>query len=250
MDRIEPNIAFPAALIGEPNRARILMALCAGEQRAGSLAQIVSASPQATSNHLARLVNGGLLCARSDGRHRYYQLANPEIARVLELLAVLAPPVPAAPHGRVDRTLHYARTCYDHLAGRLGVALADAMMREGVLSRPKSEDNQHYWRVTRRGLVWFVQLGIDTGSLRGPHTRIARCCLDRTEHRHHVAGPLGVAMLRCMVENGWLERKPGTRAVGVTKEGARALQLRFGVDAENLCAPEASMSGPHTMRPD
>ncbi|CAH2791291.1 MAG: hypothetical protein CBARDMAM_2859 [uncultured Caballeronia sp.] len=114
MDHFEPNIAFPASLIGEPNRARILMALCGGEQRAGSLAQIVSASPQAASNRLALLVSGGLVCAGSDGRHRYYRLASPEIARILELLAALAPPVPAVPHGRVDRTLflfYYAGTC-------------------------------------------------------------------------------------------------------------------------------------------
>ncbi|WDD92802.1 metalloregulator ArsR/SmtB family transcription factor [Burkholderia sp. FERM BP-3421] len=250
MSRFEPNVAFPASLIGEPNRARILMALCAGEQRAGSLAQFVSASPQATSNHLARLVKGGLVCVRSDGRHRYYRLANPEVARVLELLAVLAPPLPARLHGRVDRTLHYARTCYDHLAGTLGVALADAMRREGFLSKPTGKDDQRHWRVTRRGIAWFADLGVDTSALRGPLTRIARCCLDRTEHRHHLAGPLGVAMLRCMVEHRWLERNAGTRAVRLTREGARMLKSSLGIDTDSLREPELPRPGIDAMSPD
>lgn len=240
MGCFEPNVALPAALIGEPSRAAILLALCGAEQHAGALARVVSASPQATSNHLAKLMAGGLVAARNEGRHRYYFLANPDVARVLELLATLAPPVSPSAHIRSGKgaALEFARTCYDHLAGKLGVAVAEAMEKRGMLARRVQHGEHEYWGVTRTGHDWLVRLGIDVAMIRGPRERLARCCFDRTEHRHHLAGSLGVSLLRQMVEMGWVERDRGTRAVRLTSVGRRALQEQLGIDIRGLAHAE------------
>lgn len=236
MGCFEPNIAVPAALIGEPNRAAILLALCGGEKSAGALARVVSASPQSTSNHLTRLMAGGLVAARNEGRHRYYHLENPDVARVLELLATLAPPVTTSgwPHAGRSEALAFARTCYDHLAGRLGVAVAQALEQRGMVERRGRDGEHEYWQVTPCGSSWLARVGVTLDEIRGPRERVARCCFDRIEHRYHLAGPLGVKLLARMVEQGWVERNKGSRAVVLTGTGRRALYEHLGIDAGAL----------------
>ena len=227
---MEANIAAPAALIADPARAAILMALMDGRaQPAGALAYAANLSPQAASNHLAKLLDGGMVAVETEGRHRYYRLARPEVAAVLEALQSLAPPVRSLdePRSPEARRLRAARSCYDHLAGRLGVAIAAAMEARGLLSVPANTPVGKFCDITEAGRQWLADLGIDLTAARRP---AARRCLDWTERRHHLAGPLGTALLARMVELGWVARNPGTRAVIVTRAGAEGLKQSLGLD--------------------
>lgn len=229
---MDANIAIPAALIADPARAAILMALMDGRaQPASTLAYAANLSPQAASNHLARLLDGGMVLVEAEGRHRYYRLARPEIAAALEALQALAPRIRAIdePRSPEARRLRAARSCYDHLAGRLGVAIAQAMEARGMLSVPADAPAGKLYSLTEAGAAWFAALGVVLPTA-GSHVRPpARRCLDWTERRHHLAGPLGAALLRRLVELGWIARTPGSRAVIVTRAGAEGLKRSLGI---------------------
>jgi DNA-binding transcriptional ArsR family regulator len=236
---MEAHIALPAALIGDPTRAAMLMALMDGRpQPASALACAANVTPQAASNHLARLLDGGMVAVQTQGRHRYYRLASPAIAAVLEALAGLAPcprdldrPITAK-----GRALRHARSCYDHLAGRLGVALTDALLQRGLLHPPA--DGARDYRVTQAGRIWFAALGIEVDPPAGPNTDVkplqGRCCLDWTERRFHLAGSLGTALLARLEALDWLQRDRASRAVRVTPIGEAALRDLLGLDAIDL----------------
>lgn len=229
---MDANVAIPAALIADPARAAILMALMDGRAHpASTLAYAANLSPQAASNHLSKLLDGGMVLVEAEGRHRYYRLARPEIASALEALQALAPRVRAIdePRSPEARRLRSARSCYDHLAGRLGVAIAQAMEARGLLSVPANTPAGKLYGLTEAGAAWFAELGVSLpGS--GTHGRPpARRCLDWTERRHHLAGPLGAALLRRLVELGWIVRTPGSRAVTVTPAGAEGLRRSLGI---------------------
>ncbi len=233
---MDANIAAPAALIGDPTRAAMLQALQDGRaQPASALAWAAGVTAQAASNHLTRLVDGGLLAVEREGRHRYYRLASAEVAHALEALSVLAAPVRSleTPRSPKARALRDARCCYGHLAGRLGVCVAEALTHRDLI-RPT--DNKLY-DVTPTGRVWFEDLGVSVSTLRSPRG-VARQCLDWTERRHHLAGPLGVKLLERMTALGWLAIERQGRAVRLTPEGRTALRERLGVDldAEGLRA--------------
>lgn len=165
---MEPNVAIPAALIGEPARAAMLLALLDDRSLpATALAWAAGVSPQAASNHLAKLADGGLVTAVQQGRHRYYRLAGPEVAQAIEALSRLAPlPKPFDPPlTPLARRLREGRTCYDHLAGRLGVALADAFERGGLIA----PDGPERYALTEAGRTRLAELGVDLKRLRpGP----------------------------------------------------------------------------------
>jgi DNA-binding transcriptional ArsR family regulator len=233
---MDANIAAPAALIGDPTRAAMLQALQDGRaQPASALAWAAGVTAQAASNHLAKLVDGGLLAVEREGRHRYYRLASTEVAHALEALSVLATPVRSleTPRSPKARALRDARCCYGHLAGRLGVCVADALVARGLLT---PEDDKLY-AVTISGRAWFEDLGVDVSALRSPRG-VARQCLDWTERRHHLAGPLGVKLLERMTALGWLAMEREGRAVRLTADGRHALRERLGVelDVEGLRA--------------
>jgi DNA-binding transcriptional ArsR family regulator len=233
---MDANIAAPAALIGDPTRAAMLQALQDGRaQPASALAWAAGVTAQAASNHLAKLVDGGLLAVEREGRHRYYRLASTEVAHALEALSVLATPVRSleTPRSPKARALRDARCCYGHLAGRLGVCVADALVARGLLT---PEDDKLY-AVTISGRAWFEDLGLDVSALRSPRG-VARQCLDWTERRHHLAGPLGVKLLERMTALGWLAMEREGRAVRLTVDGRHALRERLGVelDVEGLRA--------------
>ncbi|MGC8475016.1 MAG: ArsR/SmtB family transcription factor [Acetobacteraceae bacterium] len=228
--RTEPDIASPAALIGDPARAAMLTALADGTARpAGELAAIAGLSRPAASAHLARLTAGGLLAVEQEGRHRYFSLALPQVAAVLEELARLAggAPQPTRPARlRANRGMQFARSCYDHLAGTLAVSLADALAAEGSL-RPGEGKRL---TVTRAGRDRFQAVfGLDPDSLTPGRHGIACRCLDWTERRWHLGGPLGLWMFQRMEQAGWVARAPCSRAVGLTGPGARALGRHFGL---------------------
>jgi DNA-binding transcriptional ArsR family regulator len=235
---VEANIASPAALIGDPSRAAMLQALQDGRAHpAGALAWAAGLTAQAASNHLAKLVDGGLVSVEREGRHRYYRLANAEVAHALEALAVLAAPVRSLeqPRSREARALRDGRCCYGHLAGRLGIAVTDALVARGVLC---PADGKLY-AVSAEGRAWFEDLGLDLAAPRSKRGA-ARQCLDWTERRHHLAGPLGVGLLSRMVALGWIETLAGSRAARLTTLGREELRQRLGVDLESLEGREAA----------
>jgi DNA-binding transcriptional ArsR family regulator len=237
---MEANIASPAALIGDPGRAAMLQALMDGRAHpAGALAWAAGLTAQAASNHLAKLVDGGLVSVEREGRHRYFRLASAEVAHALEALAVLAAPIRSLEHPRSPqaRALRDGRCCYGHLAGRLGIAVTDALTARGVLI---PTDGKLY-EVPPAGRAWFEDLGLDLDldamrSKRGT----ARQCLEWTERRHHLAGPLGVSLLSRMVALGWIETVAGSRAARLTTQGREALRDRLGVDLHAVEGREAA----------
>jgi DNA-binding transcriptional ArsR family regulator len=221
-------IANTAALVADPTRASILLLLVDGRARpAGELAYAAGVSAQTASSHLAKLLDGGMLAVEREGRHRYYRLANEQVVATLEHLAAISPPIPVrrrAPNREAER-LQFARCCYDHLAGALGVQLTKAMVGRGYLAG--AEDKRY--EVTTTGEAWFDSLGVAVGRLKpGPHG-LARQCLDWTEREHHLAGPLGTRFLSVACDCGWLRRDSDSRAIRVTSDGWSAFAHHLDV---------------------
>ncbi|SFK67283.1 ArsR/SmtB family transcription factor [Falsiroseomonas stagni] len=223
-------LAETAALVGDPARAAMLAGLMDGRARtAGELAALAGITPQTASGHLARLTEAGLLAMERQGRHRYHRLASAGIARMLEgIMAVAEGAAPAARQARSfgprDAAMRAARTCYDHLAGQLAVALADAMVARGVL-----ELGPDGGAVTAAGEAFFESLGIPMAHP-GRGRIFCRPCLDWSERRPHVAGVLGAALCTRCLELGWVRRRAGGRTLLVTPEGARGFREAFGVE--------------------
>ena len=223
----EPNIAFVANLLADPSRAAMCLSLAGGEARpAGELAARAGISAQTASNHLAKLIAGRLLRVEQQGRWRYYRLAGADVGHAVEALSVVAPvpvqPTPVNGTGDAARRIKSARTCYSHLAGRLGVALADALIAERWL-----EDDGRRYRLTPTGTCSLRTLGIDV--VERPAQAPARRCLDWTERRPHVAGPVGTALAKVAFDRGWVRRLRGTRAVAVTPPGRAQLEKVFNL---------------------
>jgi DNA-binding transcriptional ArsR family regulator len=223
----EPNIAFVANLLADPSRAAMCLSLAGGEARpAGELAARAGISAQTASNHLAKLIAGRILRVERQGRWRYYRLGGADVGYAVEALAVVAPPLPSSLGGNgmpdATRRLKDARTCYSHLAGRLGVALADALIALRWL-----EDDNHHYRLTPTGARSLRAVGIEVVPRRAQVP--ARRCLDWTERRPHVAGPVGTALAKVALDRGWVRRLRGTRAVAVTPLGRTQLNKLFNV---------------------
>lgn len=222
-----PNIAEVAALIGDPARANILTALMDGRAlTATELSYRAGVSPQTTSGHLAKLTASGLLALESQGRHRYFRLANPAVAHAVEALMMLTTHTPPRhrPPSREDQAIRLARTCYDHLAGKLGVAVTEAMLDRAWIE-PAGRD----YRVTAAGDAFLRNLGIEIDKARQQRRAFARQCLDWSERRPHLAGALGAALARRGFDLGWIRRAGDGRALQVTTAGHKALSELFGV---------------------
>src|SRR5262245_26933063 len=176
----EPDLARVAAAIGEPARAAMLSALMGGEPlTAGELARRANVAPATASAHLTRLLESGLLARRAAGRERYYSLAGRDVAAALEALARVSPRTPQA--NGADGAFRFARTCYDHLAGKLGVLLTDTLLEQGIVRGAGLE-------LTAHGEEWLVAFGVDVGALSQARRTLTRPCLDWSERRHHLAG--------------------------------------------------------------
>lgn len=226
---MEADISVIAALIGDSTRAEMLWALMGGlALPAGELAMSANVAPQTASAHLSKLLDGRLLSAEVQGRHRYYRLASPEIAAVMEALATVAPrrTGPMRQETGHSNPLRFARTCYNHFAGTLAVQINEALQQRKLLA--PGPDKQY--RVTKEGGLWFKNLGINIPEMNSNRTRLARQCLDWTERRHHLAGPLGTALLQRFFELRWLARVDRTRAVRVTHKGQEQLRRLLGID--------------------
>jgi len=226
-----------AFLIADPTRAAMLLSLMDGSARpAGELAYSAGITAQTASAHLSKLMDGGMVLCEKEGRHRYYRLAGPQIAQALEQLASIRPAVRRKPLSPLARELHEARCCYDHLAGRLGVAVTRALVEHRYLIPGENK----LYEVTDSGRVWFGAMGVDVSQLKPARRGIARQCLDWTERSHHLAGPLGVQFMAAMCDCGWLRRSRSTRLIKVTPAGWQGLAQQLGVEQRIVqAAPEA-----------
>jgi DNA-binding transcriptional ArsR family regulator len=228
---IDDAVAGIAAAIGEPARARMLYCLMDGHARTSTeLAIVAGVSPSTASVHLNRLKTERLVKLFVQGKHRYYSLEGPSVARALEGLSVLAGGsrgrfVPSTPS-----RLRAARTCYDHMAGALGVSLNDRFQALGWLSAGPADGGNAY-HLTADGAQAFEAMGIDIAAARGLRRRFACACLDWSERRPHVGGALGASLLAIALRRNWVTQDLDTRALGVTTLGGRELLARFGVRA-------------------
>jgi len=216
-----------AALIGDPVRATILWSLMDGRSMSASeLAVTSDTSPQNMSMHLSKLLKAGLLVAESQGRQRYYQFSRKEIAQALEAMTLLIP-YPKAEHRMIashEPEITYCRTCYDHLAGKIGVAVADSLFKQRLIRQAKDG-----LLLTARGTSWFAEMGLDVEKLKQQRRAFLRPCIDWSERRPHVAGSLAAALLEKMFELAWIRRVRNSRAVVITDAGRKALYKKFNI---------------------
>jgi DNA-binding transcriptional ArsR family regulator len=226
-EQVEPagdsNLAAVGAVLAEPARAKVLLALVDGRSLAASvLATEAGVAASTASHHLARLVEAGLITVVSRGRNRYFTLAGPQVAELIEAVARVAPPQPITSlrQGTRAHAIRYARRCYDHLAGRLGVAVADALQEQGIVVG----DGSAGYVITAAGAETLTHLGVEARS-----GEVSRSCLDWTEQRNHIAGPLGRILMARLLELGWLARDPRSRALRLTDSGRTSLSLQLGV---------------------
>jgi DNA-binding transcriptional ArsR family regulator len=219
-DRVAASIA---AAIGEPARARMLYCLMDNRARTGTeLAVVGEVSPSTASVHLSRLHKEGLVKVAVQGRHRYYSLQGPAVARVLEGLSVLAGGPRPQFTPRTPSRLRAARTCYDHIAGTLGVLLHDRLQAEGWLSKS--------YGLTPAGERSVQALGIDVEAVRAQRRRFAFPCLDWSERRSHLGGALGAALLQLALRRRWIAQELDSRALDVTSLGRREMKARLRVE--------------------
>jgi DNA-binding transcriptional ArsR family regulator len=241
----DADIAQIGALIGDPARARVLTALTDGRALPASrLAAEAGVAPSTVSEHLARLLAAGLVTVRPEGRSRFYRLASPEVADALEAISRISPPQPirSLRQGSHARALREARTCYNHLAGRLGVALFAGLLDGGLLS---GGDGRHHpgravadrlsapgrdlsYRLTPHGEAALGKIGVDLDAVLARQPAV-RYCLDWSEQRHHLAGPLGTALADRLFALGWVRRTDRRRVVRVTDTGREHLPATLGL---------------------
>jgi DNA-binding transcriptional ArsR family regulator len=223
----EPNVAAVAGLLADPARARILRTLLDGTLRpASELAFAAGISAQSASGHLAKLVRGGLLELQAQGRHRYFRLAGPDVAHAVESLgslslAVRSPRSPAIPKSTPAQFLH-ARTCYDHLAGKVAVQVCEGMLKARWLAAQGRD-----FRVTRLGEEKLAALDVNLPAARRSGRAFARSCVDLTQRRPHLGGALGAALLQTYLARGWVQRLRRSRAVSITPRGTEGFAKLF-----------------------
>jgi DNA-binding transcriptional ArsR family regulator len=243
----DSDIAAVGALVADPARCRILLALDDGRALPASrLASEAGVSAATASSHLRKLTDGGLLAVETHGRNRYYRLAGPAVGRLIEAMQQLAPPAPVRSLRQATRasTLRAARTCYDHLAGRLGVALMTSMIDAGYLdggdgtfdpATASLDQRTGYghdvdYVLTDPGWRFVADFGVDLPARRP----VIRYCVDWSEQRHHLAGGLGRGLLGRLIDRDWIRRAPQSRAVQVTPAGHAGLADTFGVTVAEL----------------
>jgi len=222
------TIVRVASLIGEAGRIRMLTILLDGDAHSASeLATAADASPQTASSHLSKLLSGGLIASERNGRQRLFRLKNSDVAAAIEALGALAhdPATPALPE------IRFARTCYDHLAGVLAIAVRDELLRQGAFLRRADA-----FHVTAKGKRLLRNLNVDPDELSKLRRSFAHPCLDWTERHHHIGGAVGAALLSSFLQRSWLARIRGSRAVRLTHAGERGFEETFGIRCAALRA--------------
>lgn len=241
-----PNIVRVAALIGDNARAEVLSALMCGRAlTATELADIAGVTKQTISFHLGKLLDAELITVEKQGRHRYFMLAGPEVASLLESLMGLAFKSQSTPRftGPRDPALRKARICYDHLAGELGVFVFEQMLRTNIF-----QQHSEGLTLTKHGREWFFQLGIDAAALVSSKRSFCRACLDWSERRHHLAGALGSALLTQIEARGWAKREKDSRVIVFSVAGEKALRaLLEPVNVPPVFAPPSAIAPPEIV---
>ncbi|WP_430255878.1 ArsR/SmtB family transcription factor [Neorhizobium sp. DAR64872/K0K18] len=233
------TIAEVASLIGDVARANMLSALMGGQAlTAGELARHAGVTAQTTSGHLGKLAKAHLIAVEKQGRHRYYRLASPEVAHVIHALMAVAADGPKRHHpvGPKDEALRLARTCYDHMAGRLAIALADSLTGNGYLLLGDGAG-----LITDEGRRFFCDFGIDLDQLTRSKRPLCRTCLDWSERRPHLAGQLGGALLSRALAVGWIGRREETRALRITRAGEIGFAETFRLPSDWRIAPSETL---------
>jgi DNA-binding transcriptional ArsR family regulator len=242
----DADIAAIASVLADPGRCRVLAALGDGRALPASLlAAEAGVAPSTASEHLSRLVKAGLLSVERHGRHRYFRLAGPEVADLLEALARVAPsaPVRSLREGTRAHALRAARTCYDHLAGRAGVAVMDALLERELLEPDHLEEGLApgdrlsapgraiRFGLTEKGAVFLEEFGVDLDAL-PPRRPAIRYCIDWSEQRPHLAGAVGAALTQRLFDLGWIRRAERSRAVHLTDQGRKGFPEVFGFEVD------------------
>jgi DNA-binding transcriptional ArsR family regulator len=227
----EKSVSSLAAAIGEPARTRMLVCLMDGRARTSTeLAIIADVSPSTASAHLARLKQQNLVAVMASGKHRYYRLQGPSVAAVIEALTVFAGERQEKSPSRVPDRLRVARSCYDHMAGQLAVALHDHFIACAWLVPDTSQE--HSYELTELGTKALTDLGLDVDCTKASRRRFAYACVDWSERRPHLGGALGAAVLDVAFRRKWLIRDLDSRALNITLAGRRELGKRFGICIE------------------
>ncbi len=227
----EFDISKVGKLLGDPSRIEMLSALVDGRSlTARELAHGAAITASTASFHLTKLVDAGLLAVFAQGRHHFYRVASPEVGEALQALLRIAPSMKAKPAARRRDEVCFARTCYGHLAGVLGLAVAEALQKKGVIEAVGEED----FLVTAKGERFFARLDIDLEALRAGRRLLARQCLDWSERKPHLGGALGQAFTENLVKRKWLRKKSGSREIRVTQEGEAGLRKLLGINVTRL----------------
>ena len=228
MNNYQKQFVQISELIGDKARATMLWCMLDGRAyTATELALCADISAQSASNHLKKLISANLLAMEKQGRHRYYRYQSPDVAQVIESMAglitfnentkkkILPKPTP----------ITYARTCYDHLAGKFGVALTQALIHKNIIKL-----SEQTYEVTATGEKWLHQLGIDTELLKHQKRAFAYPCLDWSERKHHIAGALGAAILKVFLHKQWIKKKPDSREISITPKGKIELKDKLNLE--------------------
>lgn len=224
---MEDQFIKAATLIGDPTRASIMWTLLDGRAfTATELAISANTSPQNISMHLGKLLEANLLCVEKQGRHKYYRFSNKEVAYVIESMANLIPKPEFASKKQPENypPIKYCRTCYDHLAGKIGVALADSLLEQKIITK-----NNNTFEISAEGEKWFSNFGINLEEAQKQKRIFLKPCLDWSERRNHIAGSVGTLLLNKMLEEDWIRRTQNSRAIIVTGKGENELFKYFKI---------------------
>ena len=225
---MEEHFKQIASLIGDPTRATILWTLLDGKAfTATELAIAADTSPQNISMHLTKLIQADLLSVESQGRHKYYKFARKDIAYAIEALASLIPPNISQKEVKIseEKPERFCRTCYDHLAGKVGVSITESLLEQRIILAHGSN-----FEVSSDGEKWFLDFGIDVNILKKLRRAYLRPCLDWSERRYHMAGSLAAALLDKMLSDGWVRKTQNSRAIIITGKGRQKVSEHFRFD--------------------
>lgn len=227
----KPNLTSLGSVLSDASRVAMISALLDGRSlTAHELAHGAGVAPQTASFHLNKLTEAGLVRVLPQGRHRYFRLASPEIADTLKALMKIAPSFSAKPAARKRNAVCFARTCYGHLAGRVGIALAQIAEKKGYITRDGDED----FSITTSGARFLSKMDIDVDDLRKSRRRFASQCLDWSERQPHIGGALGFALTAEFKRRLWIKTKTGSRDVSFTRVGRQGLRSLLNIDVDQL----------------
>jgi DNA-binding transcriptional ArsR family regulator len=225
--QMEDQFIKTASLIGDPTRASILWTLLDGRAfTATELAIAVSTSPQNISMHLGKLLEADLLSVEKQGRHKYYRFSNKEVAYAVEAMANLVPKPKVSLKNKTENypPIKFCRTCYDHLAGKIGVALTDNLLEQKIITETNTS-----FEITSEGKKWFADFGINLEEAQKQKRMFLKPCLDWSERRNHIAGSVGALLFNKMLKEDWLRRTKDSRAISITGKGEKELWKYFKI---------------------